>query len=87
MTGFDKDNVFYRELFVNVPSFDKINTEEFTQTLLASDLQLESMLITQDFGIYSQKNLKASRKQVQPIVAQILQDMQSKAHTSGSSRI
>ena len=72
MTGFDKGSEFYRELFVNVPSFDKINTEEFTQALLASDLQLEPMILTKDYGVYSQKNLKASRKQVQPIVAQIL---------------
>ncbi len=74
MTASTKNQVFYRELLVYVCNREKVkNTTGFYSALLASDLGLKVMHQTDDYIIYQQENSKASRKQVQPILVDILE--------------
>ena len=71
MTAYTKNDEFYRELVVCFHS-ESLGKEFLLQQLVASDLDLELIKTTTGYTHYQQRNIRSSRKQVQPILQAIL---------------
>lgn len=77
MTAYNdaESNEFCRELVIGIHS-ETISKESVLQALIVSELELEPLpsLSRHDIQAFRQRNVKASRKQVHPILSDILEE-------------
>jgi hypothetical protein len=74
MTAYTHDGNFCRELFVSFHS-KRVLQNKFVEFLINSELDLEIIQQSGDWWHFKQKNIKFSRKQVQPLFSTIVNDM------------
>jgi hypothetical protein len=74
MTAHTEDGNFCRELFVYFHS-KRLLQDKFVECLMNSELDLEVIQQSSDWWHFKQKNIKFSRKQVQPLFSTIVNDM------------